>query len=886
MTSAEAFQPAFLQEPVIRTRPAGSHALFMRQDPSEEEDQPRCGVFSRARKAVSSKVKPIGLALLAATAVAATQLPQAAQAATPLPKQATLPDAEKKAMHSIKIEMEKKQLKETQEYNKRARAIEASDGSKAREAFEKEYKEEKTAREQEMMEELEALQRDLLDRGIDPFNDMEGYRQCFLVKTGRNLAEIEGTDQFADAQMAKMGMKKQTYAYQKAYNRAAIKMMVEDYKTRGIDPLPVFANKENHNRHAQVLYTPSSGAAKKVASMKENLVKYGQIDAPKAGEMSVNDYLAKDPEYTEKMAAKLAKATGASTGETDVKAEAKAKAAAEKAKIKAEKAKAREEAKAVKEKAKQEAKAKKKSEKEEKRLAKEVSKKEKEAAKVAAAAAATAATAATTTVMAASDIGSATADVASPRLGASEAPEIVASDKSASIGDFEDDSKFQEEYGGDVVESTTKQSSSLFTKVAGLTAIAVGGKFVIGRVSQPSAVDEAERQRQFKLLMGLSGEDGKDPDTAGAIDAETKNAVDAETEEVDAPKPKLEEAAETPATSEPAASSAPKKRGGLGIKSMFSKKNKNDRETDLNVLVSSEATAPNVASLLAKLLTFGAPGRFPAVNSLSGGMPMDEFELEAATKMLEDAVAESEITKEEGAEVFANVVNCMLIDIIDLASSSLGETGDVTFNAINIVIDFMNHAASLYDAVAENVEIKPVTYGGNLPKSQLEQMYGSYSFSGMMKMEEDMNDRIELLRNVFAISEKKAEGIIMKASQKNMMEMMKTEEGQKQMEEMMGGMMGGMEGMEGMGALAGMMGGGGDGEDMDPAQLKEMLTMLKTMKDSGSIPPDELATVRDQFRESFGSSIDDILKQADDSGGEMSDDDKELLDLMKGILED
>jgi hypothetical protein len=267
---------------------------------------------------------------------------------------------------------------------------------------------------------------------------------------------------------------------------------------------------------------------------------------------------------------------------------------------------------------------------------------------------------------------------------------------------------------------------------------------------------------------------------------------------------------------------------------------------------------------------------------------MEEFELEKAKELLEASAEEAELSKEEGAEIFANVVNCMLIDIIDLASSSLREETSVTYEAINIVIEFMNHAASLYDAVAEGVEITPVTYGGNLPKSKLEEMYGSYSFSGMMKMEPDMNDRIELLRNVFAITEKKAEGIIMKSSQKNMMEMMKTEDGQKQMEDMMGGMMGGMEGMEGMEGMAGMAGmmGGEGGEEPNPEQLKEMLVMLKTMKDSGSIPPEELVTVREQFKESFGSGIDDILSQADKADGEMTDDDKELLDLMKSILED
>jgi hypothetical protein len=132
---------------------------------------------------------------------------------------------------------------------------------------------------------------------------------------------------------------------------------------------------------------------------------------------------------------------------------------------------------------------------------------------------------------------------------------------------------------------------------------------------------------------------------------------------------------------------------------MFGKRNASNRETDLNVLVGDGAAAQEFALLLSKLLTFGAPGRFPRVVALPGKMPMAEFDPDAAKEMLEEAAGD--ISKEEAAEIFANVVNCMLIDIVDLASSTLKEDNKVTVDAINVVIDFMNHAASLYDSVAE-----------------------------------------------------------------------------------------------------------------------------------------------------------------------------------------
>merc|ERR1711957_798300 len=106
------------------------------------------------------------------------------------------------------------------------------------------------------------------------------------------------------------------------------------------------------------------------------------------------------------------------------------------------------------------------------------------------------------------------------------------------------------------------------------------------------------------------------------------------------------------------------------------------------------------------------------------------------------------------------------------------------------------------------------------------------------------DDRVSLLQDVFQINPKKAEDM--------------------------------MSGMGDMGGMPGM----GDGEEPDPEQLKEMLRALKDLKDSGSLPESELAEVKKQFRESFGSNIDEVMKNASDSGEELGQQDQELLDLM------
>jgi len=70
-------------------------------------------------------------------------------------------------------------------------------------------------------------------------------------------------------------------------------------------------------------------------------------------------------------------------------------------------------------------------------------------------------------------------------------------------------------------------------------------------------------------------------------------------------------------------------------------------------------------------------------------------------------------------------------------------------------------------------------------------------------------------------------------------------------------------------------------------QVKEMLRMLKKMKDDGNIGPKEFATVRDEFKNMVGSNIEDILKEAESGAdGDIPPEDKELFDLVKSLFED
>ncbi len=171
---------------------------------------------------------------------------------------------------------------------------------------------------------------------------------------------------------------------------------------------------------------------------------------------------------------------------------------------------------------------------------------------------------------------------------------------------------------------------------------------------------------------------------------------------------------------------------------------------------------------------------------------------------------------------------------------------------------------------------------GSLRKKDLEKMFSIYAGSSMMSLDGKVTqDRVDTLQLVFGITDKKAEGLMQKHMMKMMMNLMKDGgkglegmPGMEGMEEMMSALGGGMPGMPGM-----------DGE-MSPEDLKQTVGMMKELMDSGAVSEEELAEVRSQFKEMYGSDIADLIKKADEegAGAAMSDDERALLDMFNQIL--
>mmetsp|Transcript_1397 Transcript_1397/g.2397 ORF Transcript_1397/g.2397 Transcript_1397/m.2397 type:complete len:926 (-) Transcript_1397:106-2883(-) len=860
--------------------------LYAHNDSIDENELSSCRRrrLSRLREVASRlkrKSKPATFAL--ATAAGFLSLfpgqslfrPPAVLASAPIVLRKSKPKDDPPIIQAMKKAEELKKKQANEEFDKFMRKcieIEESEGKQARAEYEKQYNIEKEKKEAQKAIDVENLKRDLLDEGKDPNTDMEGENEVWKFEHGVDLAKVAGTRQ--NEQMIREFQSRGKDVQSFASQRYIVKCQVADLKARGIDPLAHFSEPEVIDK-TRAIYKMDDKVAAKVAKKYEELMEEhgGRLTPAQVGE---KPFVRSSGDQIKEAASKVAA--------KDLRSDAKAKRVAEKEAQRKAKADAKAQAKADRAAAK------------EKKLVEKTKAKEAVAASTAAAALAAkeaaAVSAATSAAHQASD--SEIAATAQMDFAAAAGQEAVAPSSLDETRDSGADSKNQVK----VSAIDTIKSKATIGNVA--PVLIGGGAAVYGfnYFKENNSGAQSEREKQLRLILGGSFDDDDEDESETLLgNNEDDEKFDGDDDDDDfaekkSPNPpqSTPESPKEPKSSIPTStlveelptSTRVKPKRKLGI---FSKKKANARETDLNKLVAPGAQAPEFAELLAKILTFGAPGRFPAI-SKKGDMPFEEFDLEKAKSMLEEARSELDLTEDEMAEMFASVVNCMIIDIVDLASSTLNmkdKDEKVTVDAVNVVMDFMDHAASLFDSVAKDVTITPVTYGGNLGKKQLEQMFSVYASSSIMSLDGSVSqDRVDTLQLVFGITDKKAEGLMQKHMMKMMMKMMKDPEAMKDMpgmegmEEMMAAMGGGMPGMPGM-----------DGE-MSPEDLKEVVSSMKELMDSGQVSDEELAEVRKQFKEMYGSDISDLIKKAEQegAGGEMGEDEKELLDMFKRILGD
>ena len=169
---------------------------------------------------------------------------------------------------------------------------------------------------------------------------------------------------------------------------------------------------------------------------------------------------------------------------------------------------------------------------------------------------------------------------------------------------------------------------------------------------------------------------------------------------------------------------------------------------------------------------------------------------------------------------------------------------------------------------------------------KLEQMFSKFAGGSLTILDTSAQDRMDTLQQVFKISDKKAEGLTQKVMMKNLMKLMKDGgeglEGMEGMEEMMKAM-GGAEGLGGLGGLGGM--GMGDMGDINPEELKQTISMMTELMESGQVSKEEMKQIREEFKKANGIDLTELIKAAEGMGEEdLGEEGKELLDLFKKVL--
>lgn len=849
-----------------------------------------------------------------------TYTPPAANAMGPNLLAPRVPEKEKTGK-SLEMEIAQKAVRsqvmaENAAFEAEASKVFRDQGSEAHQKFIKEHQTNVLEKAAQKRKDRKALiEKLLLEDGVDPFTSHRGRAILFQFDYGVDLYLEVGTSQYNFEELKRLNPQK--YGKLEAMMIVRTKQDVAELREEGL------TDEEIVSKFKVEGTTELTDRQKSLKEFEEMKRRRAAFRAKRAEEKAVKERAKMSPELREQEdRLKEQKHQESLEYQEKVQVEADMDAAQEaqiKAKIVTEKAneltkKAGAEKKALELKLKTKAAA--KQAKEEAKAAKLIAKEEVKAAKLKSKEEAKALAAAAAAVAAAS-AGSAAAAAGTAASSVSSAITSITSTETASMTPSTNKEISTDEEESSITTSTTSHTPVEVTDSKGrsLTAVAAtavtaggGGAIAFKLWRDKTMSDENERKRQFKLIMGLDEDefDIGDPNGNSGGVAGGNTFLDLMDDPATTPsETSASSTASTPSTPSQSSSTPPKK---IGLGSIFSKKSASSRETHLPKLLSSpDALAPDFALLLSKILTYGAPGRFPSVTSLAAPPNIDydfsskDFDLEMAKAAIIAARENAGLTDVLSAELFATVVNCMIIDIIDLASSSLSlkskdkkkDSNDtVIVNALNIVLDFMDHAASLFDAVASGVTITPVTYGGKLSKSKLEKMFGIYSGSLMSSfMSDDVDttqDRVDTLQQVFDISDKKAEGIAQKVMMKSLMGAMKDGGsgeggGMEGLADMMKAM-GGEEGVDG----AGMPGFGDPNAELSPEDIKQSVTMMKELVESGSITKEEVELVKQQFQEAYGADITDLIAAADsgDMDNDLGDDGKELLDLFKTVLKE
>ncbi len=506
--------------------------------------------LSSIRSRVAATAKPVALSFISLASVFSNVKPSLASAPVTPIRQFKPQDQKKIALDKMVEARGKLQMQEQMEHQLKCEEIEKSEGKAAREAFEKEYESKKILEAEERVIKRNALLYGLLQQGICPYMDLEGERQVYLFDHGIDLATVPTTPQ----QKEFMNLRRNPKLVQRrSKERFIIKCMVDDLIAKGEDPLTFF--QENKDKTMEI-YGMSDKKIDVIGARYKQLV---ESQKTLSGIISESPF---DVSAAIGVAPSTIKTADASKAE---KAAKKAEAARLKALKKAEEKEAKAAAKAKAQKLKEEKKA---SEVAAKAKAAQLKAEEKAAQQAA-------------------------------KLAEQEAT-VIEENNNEDVTFTNTDDNTQSQDGEEIVpeeessSSLTEQSDAKSMPIVPIVGVVgvTGGGLMFKKMKEQNLAAEEERQKQFRLIMGLDGED-EDDEEDGEEDNNIDNIVDGIVGKSTVDPPATKKA---PSPSPPATIDTPKKRR-KGLASMFSKKGSN-MENDLNKLISADAATHYLSVLL------------------------------------------------------------------------------------------------------------------------------------------------------------------------------------------------------------------------------------------------------------------------------------------------
>jgi hypothetical protein len=325
-----------------------------------------------------------------------------------------------------------------------------------------------------------------------------------------------------------------------------------------------------------------------------------------------------------------------------------------------------------------------------------------------------------------------------------------------------------------------------------------------------------------------------------------------------------------------------KKAGLLGR--MF-RKSGEGRPTDLSSVLLTEGEPEErqlfKAAVARALLSYVPPDLNPELRSELGG----NISIEDAKELLLRAKLAAELDAQSAAESFADVANCVIVALIDRATTVTGKGQDAEDErvvALDVVVSTMNLMGELFECIASGAQIEPIVYNGKTRKGKIEDLYYTYaktamSLSGMLSAmgmggvdtskqsdsdNSDTNDnkidseermkRLGQLQVVFSIRDKKKIDLENKIMRNMMMNMMKGDT-DINLENLLGGL---GEGLGGDGDISKLLEGlGGDMSNIDLDALKDM--DMSDMGLSDNMSPEEMAKMSADAMGAVKQSIED-----------------------------